>query len=185
MWETQRSTSGFVYKIFNGFNFVCNQIVFLLQLNEPVVVEPASLQKQIGWKKSFTFLCVQTNFLLTDRAVSLRAIKTSIIRPSTWYCSPSWHFYAFKSRRNIFSFEDSSEWYFQFHDLSEPLDILFISSDGRRNFPSIFHNILSFFWKAYILLSLLNHKIVFSGECTPWEGKRQRSGSRKTSTQLN
>lgn len=147
MWETQRSTSGFVYKIFNGFKFVCNQIVFLLQLNESVVCEPASLQKQIGWKKVSHFF-VFKRFFSTGRAFPLRTIKMSIICLPTWYCSPSWHFYAFKSRRNVRSFEDSLEWYFQFHDLSVALDILFISSDGRRNFPSIFHNILLLLLKS-------------------------------------
>lgn len=49
-------------------------------------------------------------------------------------------------------------------DLSEPLDILFISNDGVSLRYQTFSTILSFFKKAYILLSLLNHEIVSSRE---------------------
>lgn len=165
MWETQRSTSGFVYKIFNGFTFVYNQIVFPLQLNKPVVGEPACVAaaKQIGWKK-FQISFVEKNLLLTDGAVShLERSKCQLFvfqldtvhllgisTPSevTEISPPSRVL-----RNDIFSFMIS---------LSH---LIFYSF--RVTAKGIFQAFFFLFKKAYILLSLLNHKIVSSGECTP------------------
>lgn len=172
-------------KYLMDLNFVCNQIVFLLQLSKPVVGEPASLQKQIGWKKVSRFFVFKWIFFSRTglfyskrlkRQLFVRQLDTvHLLGISTPSKVAESYFPSRILRNDIFSFMISQS-HLIFYSFR-------VTAEGI--FQAFFTALRSSFEKAYILLSLLNHKIVFSGECTPWEGKRQRSGSRKTSTQLN
>lgn len=188
MWETQRSTSGFVYKIFNGFKFLfVIRLFFRFNWMNPWLANLRRCKSKSDGKKVSHFFVFKRNFFWRTALFHSQRLKCQLFVSRL----DTVHLLGISTPSKVSEtlFPSRIPWNDIFSFMISPSHLIFYSFrvTAEGIFQAFFTAIRSSFEKAYILLSLLNHKIVFSGECTPWEGKRKRSGSRenKYTTQLN